>query len=187
MLHRPRYAEVPVPIERDARCVYVTVTGDIGHGLGSAAAREDKPNGLPMVSTQMDAFFPIQPGDIGIRELVDNPVHRGGTVPGRDKRALAGAVRSDLVKPHDEPGSRSNPECDAEGARDGFVRRRVSRFEPYAKYFMRLARSRQPRSSRVVSSVVSVPTNVPSSRKRNVQIRPNCFSTESSRAFVVWS
>ena len=50
-----------------------------------------------------------------------------------------------------------------------------------------LLRSRQPLSSRVVSSVVSVPTSVPNSRKRNVQIRPNCLSTESSLVFVVWS
>ena len=47
--------------------------------------------------------------------------------------------------------------------------------------------NRQLRGSRVTRSVVSVPSNLPRMRKRNVHILPNCLSTESSLAFIVWN
>ena len=130
MFHRPRHHEIPVPVERDASWVDVPVAGEIGHGFSSVATWEAHPNGIPGVTAEVHALFPVQPGDVAIRELIEDPVHHVRIVPGRDERALAGSVRPDLVKPHDEPGAHAIPSATAEGARDGSVRRLVSRFEP---------------------------------------------------------
>ena len=121
MFDRAGHDEIPIPIEGETGRVDVPVTGEISHGFCRVAVREAQPNGTPGVTAEVHAFFPVQPGEVGIRELVEDPVHDIRVIPGRNERALAGAVRPDLVKPHDEPAGRCNPERHGRG-RAGRIR-----------------------------------------------------------------
>ena len=104
MLYRTRDDEIPIPIERDTGWVHMAVTGDIGHGIGSASVvKAPKLDGAPEVTARVHTLHPVEPRNVGIRQLVQHPARDGRCVPRRDERAFAGAVRSHLVKPHDEP------------------------------------------------------------------------------------
>ena len=51
MLYRTRDDEIPIPIERDTGWVHMAVTGDIGHGIGSASVvKAPKLDGAPEVT-----------------------------------------------------------------------------------------------------------------------------------------
>ena len=135
MFNGTRDDEIPVPIERHTGRVDMPVTGDVGRGAGSAFVKQAELNGTPSVASCVHALYPVEPSTVGVGQLVQDTIRYGCFFPCRNERAFARAIPSDLVEPNGVPGK----SCDAawNGRRCTRVKRRVSMFEPYAKYFMR--------------------------------------------------